>query len=81
MNLKVIGDRIALVIVEDENENKFFTNKKKSEKIGVVTGIGDEVTKVNVDDKILFDTHGLVSVSGENQRLHITRESNVIAIF
>ena len=79
MNLKVVGDRIAVTLIESEDKS-FFKEKRSTELKGEVLSIGKDVTEVSVGEEILFDQHGMVRINNEGIIYVVTRESQVIAI-
>lgn len=87
--MQVLGDRIFLKkqeIVEEVIDNGSVilavqpTKVKRHIYEGKVIFVGDDVKKVNVDSKILYDIRGAQTIKVEEEEYTVITTSNVIAI-
>jgi len=75
--LTPIAKKILIKPLEQKTGSLILTNQKPKQ--FKIIGIGDEVTKVKIDDTIYLEGHHGVEIEHENQKYFVIEENSILA--
>ncbi len=74
-----LAKRIIIQAIKEEKKASIIITKDTAPKSFKVVSIGDEVTKLKVDDVIFIGTYSTSEIAYQDQVYMIVNEDNVIA--
>lgn len=77
--LQPVGKRILITPIIEEKKESILILKDEAPKTFKVIAIGDEVTKVKVDDAIFISSFSTSEFKYQNETYTLLNEDNIIA--
>lgn len=83
--LKPLSNRVVLQLAKKEEEKSaggllLTTSVKEQDNVATVVAVANDITEINVGDKVVFDTFSTTKVTQNNEDFFIIKAENILAI-